>query len=149
MMRALYRWELGVRLGATALALLALTWMVKRTRTSGTKWIPMVLAGLMVLEAVPNPVQSLLYQRQDLQVVRGVESELTTPLSGLLPKGSITMLYGPGGSSPGSNDYMANFICGVSDLKCYNAGGDTVLGDRPPRNASTRSRCHRQPREAW
>ena len=127
MMRALYRWELGVRLAAVVLALLGLSWLMRRFPGARGVVVSAVLATLMVIESVANVPQTLRYQRADLVSVRAFEDGVTDPLSALIRPGERAMLYGPGGVSPGSNDYTANFICGTTGLRCYNAGGDKAM----------------------
>lgn len=128
-MRAVWRWELGVRLALVVLAVLGLTWWVRRTRSWRTRWIPALVAVLLIAESVPNLPQAFRGMHTQLGGVRAVEALVTTPLTGLVTPGDRAILYGPHGISPGSNDYMANFICSVSDLRCYNAGGDKALGN--------------------
>ncbi len=129
LMRAVWRWELGVRLAALTLAVMGLSWWLGRSPSWRTRWIPIAVAGLILVESVTNiPI----YLRQDhraLGAERAVEAEVTQPLVKLVKPDERAILYGPGGVSPGSNDLMANFICPVSKIKCYNAGGDKALGN--------------------
>lgn len=127
-MRAVWRWELGARLGAVVLAILALGWWVGRTKSWRTRWIPAVLAVLIVVESVGNIPFTLQNQQNYLGDARAVETLVTDPLTSLVKPGERAILYGPADVSPGSNDYMANFLCAATALRCYNVGGDKALG---------------------
>ena len=132
-MRAVWRWELGVRLAAVVLAVLGLSWWVARTSSWRTRWVPLVLAAAMVVEAIGNIPFSLKHEHVYLGNARAVEAEVTEPLAALVKPGERAILYGPGGVSPGNNDYMANFICSEAAISCYNVGGDKALGAALPK----------------
>ncbi len=126
-MRALYRWELGVRIALIVLAVMALSWLVKR----GGRWrvVALVAAVLLVAEAVPSVPDRISATRRNLATVRGIQADVIDPLRQYLKPGERVLLYGPGRVSQGSNDYLANTVCPELQIRCYNVGGDKAAVD--------------------
>ncbi|MGI8417180.1 MAG: hypothetical protein ACR2P2_13460, partial [Nakamurella sp.] len=126
-MRALYRWELGVRIALIVLAVLALSWLVKRG--AGWRVVAVVAAVLLVAEAVPSVPDRISATRRSLATVRGIQADVIDPLRQYLQPGERVLLYGPGQVSLGSNDYMADLVCPELQVRCYNVGGDKTGAD--------------------
>ncbi|MDQ6658179.1 MAG: hypothetical protein M3Z00_08155 [Actinomycetota bacterium] len=126
-MRALYRWELGVRIALVVLAVMALCWLARR----GGRWrvVAVVAAGLLVAEAVPSVPDRISATRRSLATVRGIQQDLIDPLRQYTKPGDRVVLYGPGGVSQGANDYLANTVCPGLQIRCYNVGGDKAAAD--------------------
>lgn len=124
-MRALYRWELGVRLTLLVLAVIGLTWLVGRGRWP--RRTAVLAAALMLVELLPNLPDRIDDTHANLGYVRGVEADVIAPLSTVTRPGERALLFGPGGASPGTNDYLANYLCPAVRLVCYNVGGDKVV----------------------
>lgn len=128
-MRAVWRWDLGARLALVALAVLGLSYWVSRCASWRTRWVPAAFALLMVLDSMGNLPVQLTAGRLHFVQEKAFVAAVTTPMAPLMRSGERAILYGPGGASPGANDYLANFICVTADIRCYNAGGDKALGN--------------------
>jgi hypothetical protein len=124
-MRALYRWELGVRLTLLVLAVMGLTWLVGRGRWP--RRIAVLAAALILVELLPSLPDRIDETHANLESVGGVEADVIAPLSIVTRPGERALLFGPGGTSPGTNDYLANYLCPAARLVCYNVGGDKVV----------------------
>lgn len=128
-MRAVWRWDLGSRLALVTLAVLGLSFWVGRCRSWRSRWVPAAVAVLIVIDSMGDIPAQLNRGHNYLVQEEAVASLVTTPLVPLVRPGERAILYGPGGVSPGANDYLANFICATVDIRCYNAGGDKALNN--------------------
>lgn len=120
MMRALYRWELLPRLALIALAVVAIAALARRGRTV----LAVVVAVLLVVEAMPNPVAAHRAGVRNLATVASFDVDVTSPLSTALRPGERVLLVNPVPGQTGPNAFLANWLCPQLRVRCYNVGGD-------------------------
>lgn len=131
-MRALYRWELLVKLALLIFAAVGVAALLRR----GLRWPAAVLVLLVVLETLPSPVVAHRTGGQALSTVDRFTRDVITPLAAQVHPGERVLLVNPALGGSGANHYLANWICPALRLRCFNAGGDKAEGlvaaGRPP-----------------
>ncbi len=121
-MRALYRWHLLVRVALVAGAMLGLDWLWRRQRWS-SRALAVTLAALMMVELLPNLPRILEAGRGSWGMMQVVDHTVVEPLRVATAHGERVLLE-PCLTSAPHNDYLASYICGRADVRCYNAAGD-------------------------
>lgn len=133
-MRAVYRWHALTRLVLVLSAAVAVDHLWRRGRH---RWLVAALAIVAVAEIIPlnaPPLRqfdrdlgrvivpeapALLGQhRQAREDLAEIERDLVEPLDEALPDGALVLFV------PVHNDYLANFVVPLADLRSYNVGGD-------------------------
>jgi hypothetical protein len=118
-MRALYRWQLLVRLALVTCAVSVLGLLVTRRRRT----IAAVLAIALLAETTPvfPPVvarghaNANMISQFNAQVVEDFRAHIA-------PRSKVLFLQLHPGAS--QNQYLASYICAEANLLCYNVGGD-------------------------
>ena len=131
-MRALYRWELLVKLALIALLVVAVGELVRRRHQL---WA-IVLVVAVALESLPSPARA---ERIGTTAWRRSPSSPPTWSTRCATRCDPTSGRSSSIASPaalGNNAYLANWICPILELRCYNAGGDKGVAlasrDQPP-----------------
>lgn len=122
-MRAVYRWMLLVKLGLLILAGMLLETLLTRDRRHP---LAFVLIGLLVIELLPNVPERINYGERQYRHHHSFVDQALASLKSMGLEGSRVAFVNadPG---PESNHYLANFVCPLADLKCFNLGGDKSL----------------------
>lgn len=122
-MRALYRWHLLVRL---ALVVALGAWATARLGARRGRLAVAVLCAAVAVEQFPNlPLVSASGVRA-AGMLEGFEHDVAEPLEHTLIAGERVLVQ-PCLLTTARNDWMANYICGRTGVRCYNAGGDKSL----------------------
>ncbi len=119
-MRALYRWELLVRLALIALVLVSLTWMAAH----GWRWVVLLVVALLTLETLPSFASARERTARADATVEAFTADVVAPLKEFLEPGERVLLVNPAPGGSGANSYLSNWICPMLEVSCYNAGGD-------------------------
>jgi hypothetical protein len=133
-MRALYRWELLVRLGLLLLAMIAVSKLMTRGRALAVAGF--VVLALITADTLTSPFDA---HRRGVGALARVEqftTDVVDPLVGVVGGGERVVLVNPAPQGSGTNFYLANWICPRLDVRCYNVGGDKggalAAADQPP-----------------
>lgn len=116
-MRALYRWDLLVRLALVLLAAAGLHQVARRRPA-----VAVALGLLVLVDVLPTPANA--DSERAPRVVAGFEADAVAPLRGALQPQERVVLLNPTVGGSGDNAVAANAVCIQLRLRCVNAGGD-------------------------
>ncbi len=122
-MRALYRWELLVKLALLLFSVVLAAWMIER----GRRLLVVVILLVLAAESVPSPSDARRAGTHALATVDMFTREVVVPLAAVVHPGERVLLVNPAPGGTGTNFYLANWLCPLLDVRCYNAGGDKAV----------------------
>ena len=118
-MRASYRWVALSIFGFWTLTVIYLAFRNQNSKGLEVKSI-IVVAGLILLN-LPNPINSIERHVLNRKLFFSMENSLTSELRPYLNKGEKIAFV------PYKNDWLANYLSSILELKSYNIGGDKNL----------------------
>lgn len=121
-MRALYRWQLLVRLALVTSAVFVLGKLLSR----GRRFLALALGLLLVAETLP-PMPLLAAQgRAADRIVGQLDTQALADLRHITTPGARTVFVQ---LQPNANwnQYLVPYLCAGAKLRCYNVGGDKNL----------------------
>jgi len=122
-MRAVYRWMLLVKLGLLILAGMFLEALLKRDPRHP---LAFGLIVLLMIELLPNLPARIQYGESQYRHHHAFVDQALASLQSMgLEGGRVVFVNAE--ANAGSNHYLANFLCPLADLKCFNLGGDKSL----------------------
>lgn len=120
--RALARWEILTRM-AWVVLLLAAIMLLRRRRLPAVGWL---LAGLALVETVPNPARAMALGRAQYVAAYDLYYGYGTLFSEKLAPGErVLLLQLHDGAN--YNEFLADPLCARANVYCYNAAGDKTL----------------------
>jgi len=117
-MRAVHRWLLISKFSILLILSYLLSNLIKIYDNRWIKFAVYLLVILMIIEFAPNFKRKSLKFALNAKSFEFVDSKIVSKLKEQIPKKSVVAIYSS------QNDYMANYICAESDIKCLNTGGD-------------------------
>jgi len=124
MMRALYRWQLLVRLALVVAACLVLT-KLGATRAGRVMAVPLTI--ILLAETIPPISSALASYHHNSLAVSAFDRNVVKSSRALVKPGSHVMLMQLNARG-GVNPYLANQWCPQAGWFCFNAGGDKAEG---------------------
>lgn len=122
-MRAVYRWMLLVKLGLIVLAGFLLESLLKRNRH---RLLVYVVIALLLVELMPRIGLRLAHGERNYRQYHTVANEALASLNAMGLAGSRVAFVNAEPDTD-QNHYLANFLCPLADLECFNLGGDKSL----------------------
>ena len=118
-MRATYRWYAVTRLALIALAALAIAALL--ARGGRWRWAAVALAGLAIVELLPNVPLYTSTARAHHRQIAAMQSSAGAEVRDATRSGERAFFLNYDGTH---NDFIANYLASAADLRAYNAGGD-------------------------
>jgi hypothetical protein len=121
-MRALYRWQLLVRLALIVGAMVVLQKLI----SDGRRSIVCALALLLVVETIPSVPGLIASGRTSARTLDLIAQQPGEDLEhNLAPGSKVVFRQMRAGAS--QNQYLASYLCAKANLTCYNVGGDKAI----------------------
>lgn len=118
-MRALYRWQLLVRLALVVAAMAVL----QKLLLNGRRSVACVLALALLIETIPALSTLVVSGRTSDRMLNLIAEQPGEDLKHNLAPGS-KVIFHQLHSGASQNQYLASYLCAKADLICYNVGGD-------------------------
>jgi hypothetical protein len=118
-MRALYRWQLIVRLAMIAAAMVVLALLIARK-----KWaLTVIIALALTAETLPSLSSAVSAESRADRTITQFDTQAASALRTIVvPHSKILFLQLHSNAS--YNEYLTTFLCADAKVYCYNVGGD-------------------------
>jgi hypothetical protein len=119
-MRAPYRWNILLHVGLVVLAGIG----IQNTKKLQRKKVAVVIIGLMLIEASPNPFTLVEKNLAAHKRLEQFDTEVVTEMQSYTNPGELVIFYPSRG-----NDYLANYIAPQLRVRTYNVGNDKAYAN--------------------